>query len=248
MGGRWKWFAALALALVAVIGVSYLLQRGARPLRLVINIHPYVGDEALVLSDYRYTNPGGPGRFSIRDFQFFLSNIRLLGKSGDYSEAESYHLVRFDSEDGTFTLTLDNVPGRDYQRIEFGIGVDAKANGTITVSGDLDPNSRMAWSWDVGYKFVLFEGGLKAGERFYPLVYHVGFDENYQTISLPLDASVLTGDAPGLNLRVDVLKMFNAESLVDMAELTSVKFDRTDAAILAANYVNMLALCAADCR
>ena len=53
--------------------------------------------------------------------------------------------------------------------------------------GDLGPDGPMAWSCDVGYKFVLFEGALLVGDIQYPLVYHVGFDENYKQVSFEVN-------------------------------------------------------------
>ena len=75
---------------------------------------------------------------------------------------------------------LHGVPRRNYERIEFGIGVDAAANRSLQQRGDLDPNGRMAWNWEVGYKFVLFEGALLRGNESVLLVYHIGFAENYR--------------------------------------------------------------------
>ena len=97
----------------------------------------------------------------------------------------------------------------DYRRLEFGIGVDPAANGSIASVGELDPNGRMAWSWEVGYKFVLFEGGLVLGDTQYPLVYHVGFDENYKLASIALDEPLFEREDPSVDFRIDVLQMFN---------------------------------------
>jgi len=108
-----------------------------------------------VLNELRYPNPGGEGRFKVRDFQFFLSNIRLTGGTGVYTEPDSYHLVRFDGAEPAFGIVLHDVPRRNYQRIEFGIGVDAAANKSLAQRGDLNPNGRMAWNWEVGYKIVI---------------------------------------------------------------------------------------------
>jgi len=155
--------------------------------------------------------------------------------------------VRFDSASGKYLITLDDVPRQNYQKIEFGIGVDAAANGAITLSGDLDPNGRMAWSWDVGYKFVLFEGGLVLGDTQYPLVYHVGFDENYKQVSLELDLSLFDDPDARIELRTDLLQMFDGVQTVDMAVLPNVKFDRTDARLLADNYARMMSLCESNC-
>ena len=96
----------------------------------------------------------------------------------------------------------------DYERIELGIGVDPAANKSIEQRGDLDPNGRMAWTWEVGYKFVLLEGTLERGSASVPLVYHVGFDENYKLVSMPLEDQLLQSRSPRLDFRVDVLRLF----------------------------------------
>src|SRR5262249_50709953 len=157
--------------------------------------------EPLIFNAARYRNPGGEGRFKVRDFQFFLSNIRLLGASGAYAEPDSYHLVRFDGAEPGFVILLRDVPHRNYERIEFGVGVDAAANKSLAQRGDLDPNGRMAWTWEVGYKFVLFEGLLERGDVRQALVYHVGFDESYTLVSTALNGDPL--DSGRLDFQVD---------------------------------------------
>ena len=193
-----------------------------------------------MLNESRYPNPGGEGRFKVRDFQFFLSNIRLTGGTGVYTEPDSYHLVRFDGAEPAFGIVLHDVPRRDYQRIEFGIGVDASANKSLAQRGDLDPNGRMAWNWEVGYKFVLFEGTLVRGNESVPLVYHVGFEENYRLIATELHREPLGRRPARLDFRVDILRLFQGSTTVDMAALPSVKFDRADAALLAGNFATMV--------
>jgi hypothetical protein len=234
----------LVVAVLAAAAVLYAAARflghAAQPAELTLQFHPFVGTEPLAPNQMRYANPGGEGRFEVRDFQFFLSNIRLAGDTSAYAEPDSYHLVRFDGAQATYVVTLHNVPRRDYKRIEFAIGVDPAANRSIESRGDLDPNGRMAWTWDVGYKFVLLEGAFVRGGVRKPLVYHVGFDENYKRISTPFDAELLSARGAQLNFRVDLLKIFTAHASVDMAALSNVKFDRNDAALLARNYAEMI--------
>jgi hypothetical protein len=217
--------------------------RPAPAMRLSLRIHPFVGEERLQLGDGRYANPGGDGVFAVGDFQFFISNVRLLADASEFREADSYHLARFDGEDATYVIALEDVPRDAYARVEFGIGVDSAANASIASVGELDPNGRMAWGWDVGYKFVLFEGGLELGDRRIPLVYHVGFDENYVEVRLPIDAASLEREQATLDICVDLLKMFDGARTVDMSELSNVKFDRGDARLLASNYARMVSLC-----
>jgi hypothetical protein len=229
------------LAVVAALGVTgWRAYRAAQPLELALYFHPFVGLEPLVLNQTLYPNPGGEGRFKVRDFQFFLSNVRLVSAAGAYVESESYHLVRFDREEPVFVIMLHGVPRRKYERIEFGIGVDPAANKSLASRGDLDPNSRMAWTWEVGYKFVLFEGTLQHGDASSPLVYHVGFDENYRPISIELHRQLLEARPARLDFRVDLLRLFQGSTNVDMIALPSVKFDRGDAALLGHNFAGLV--------
>ena len=237
----------LLLLAGGVGGALYVGSRPAPTVQLSLRFHPFVGDEVLQLKQGRYPNPGGEGTFTVRDLQFFVSNIRLVAENDVFRETDSYHLARFDSEDGMYVIGLDSVPRDSYKHIEFGIGVDAAANGTITSVGDLDPNGRMAWSWDVGYKFVLFEGALVVGDVQYPLVYHVGFDENYKPLSLELGEPLLAGPEAVVDFRIDLLRMFSSVKTVDMASLSNVKFDRTDSKLLADNFASMVTICSSDC-
>jgi hypothetical protein len=231
----------VALALVAAIGVtSWRQYRARQPAELTLYFHPFVGAEPLVLNEGRYPNPGGEGRFKVRDFQFFLSNIRLVRANDAYVESDSYHLVRFDGDEPAFAIVLHHVPRRHYERIEFGIGVDAAANRSLAQRGDLDPNGRMAWNWEVGYKFLLFEGTLLRGDTSDPLVYHVGFSENYRPISIELHRDPLDRRPARLDFRVDLLRLFQGSTNVNMAVLPSVKFDRADAALLARNFTALV--------
>jgi methanobactin biosynthesis MbnP-like protein len=220
------------LALGAIAGVGgWWRYQASQPIELTLVFHPFVGPEPLELNVSRYPNPGGEGRFEVRGFQFYLSNIRLTEATGGvYEEHDSYHLVRFDGDEPVFTIVLAGVPRRDYRQLEFGIGVDAEANRSLAQRGDLDPNGRMAWTWEVGYKFVLLEGTLTRGSESVPLVYHVGFDESYTLVS--------TKAGPArYDFRVDLLRLFQD---VDMAALPTVKFDRADAARLARNFPGMI--------
>jgi len=238
---RAKYVIPVLFALAAILGITgWWLYRAAQPIELALYFHPFVGPEPLVLNESRYPNPGGEGRFKVRDFQFFLSNIRLTGGTGVYTEPDSYHLVRFDGAESAFGIVLHDVPRRDYQRIEFGIGVDAAANKSLAQRGDLDPNGRMAWNWEVGYKFVLFEGTLVRRNASVPLVYHVGFEENYRLIATKLHREPLDSRPARLDFRVDILRLFQGSTTVDMAALPSVKFDRADAALLARNFAAMV--------
>jgi hypothetical protein len=216
------------------------LYRSLLPGTLVLRLHATADGEPLVYNQFGYDNPGGQGRFRVRDFQFFVSNIRLVARDGVHEPTESYHLARFDNPAVSYEIVLDGVPPRDYERVEFALGVDAEANGSLRSVGDLDPNGRMAWSWETGYKFILFEGALEIGERVIPLVYHVGFDENYTPVSFSRGVSIEPLSTSVVDFSVDVLRMFDGEQTIDMATLSNVKFDEDDARLIAGNLTRMI--------
>ncbi len=225
-----------------LIGVAMYLYQIAQPGTVKLRFDAVMGDTSLVFNQASYPNPGGPGLFRVRDFQFYLSNIVLHGKKNDYRVPDSYHLARFDNAATSYQFDLANVPQDTYSAVTFSIGIDDVANSSIESVGDLDPNSRMAWNWEVGYKFVLFEGALIDGDTMRPLVYHVGFSENRQSLRFNLAEGVVPGSSDPLLFTVDVMALFTGKVTIDMAVLPNVKFDRDDARLIAGNYREMISL------
>jgi hypothetical protein len=243
---RFALWALLSPALLLVCAAGWYAYQARQPITVSLEFGAMVGEQPLVLNQFLYPNPGGEGSFKIRDFQFFVSNIHLLGDETGYVEPASYHLVRFDNDEHRYRIVLRSVPKASYSRISFSLGIDTQANSSINSIGDLDPNGRMAWNWEVGYKFLLFEGGLRSGDMLRPLVYHIGFDENYTQLTFDLTPAQSGKLAAGLNFQVDILKLFSGGNPVDMARLSNVKFDRQDARRLAENYADMVRLCGMD--
>jgi hypothetical protein len=225
-----------------VLAVAMFIYWSLQPATIHLRFTATVGDKELVFNEPIYANPGGNGMFSVRDFQMYLSNIQLVGVAGTYNVPDSYHLARFDNEANTYELRIDAVPRDTYSQVILSIGLDQEANASIESVGDLDPNGRMAWNWEVGYKFVLFEGSLLVDGERRPLVYHVGFSENRKTLQLTLPQPELAWSPEGIEFKVDLMTFFTGEQTVDMQALPNVKFDRNDAALLANNYASMISL------
>jgi len=233
---------ALLIAIAAVV-LTIVLTHDKTPTtkQLTLRFKPFVNNTPLVLHHQNYPNLGGEGTFIIREFQLFISNIKLTSNNSSYVEAESYHLLRFDGDNNYYEIVLPNIGASAYQQIEFAIGVDPKANGSITIAGDLDPNSRMAWSWDVGYKFLLLEGELTQHQQQIPLVYHVGFDENYTRLSFPINTATHVANSQ-LNFHIEISHLFGSENPIDLAEISTVKFDEDDAALIAGGFKSFISL------
>jgi hypothetical protein len=224
--------------------VSCNSEKDKKPLTLVFE--PYINGQPLALGTNRYPNPNGPGEFTIENFKFYLSNIGLRDSFDRliHSEKDSYHLVRFDGDNGKFFITLKDVP-KEFKLIQFSLGIDSLANHSIAVKGDLDPNNPMAWSWVAGYKFLVFEGNYYSEFRDHitPLVYHLGFTENYRTYNLNIDAKIaLTEKDRTIKFRVEVASLFNTPNRINFDTLSSVTFNKPLAYLLSENLGDMISV------
>ena len=236
------WLLIGLAALAAAGSLAWLVSIYGSPanhtVKLVFNAK--IGDARLDFNKFSYTNPAGDEKFRIRDFRFYVSNVKLYGKEGVYIEKDSYHLARFDNSDKNYTITLKQVSLKAINKVVLSIGVDAKANTSIKVVGDLDPNSQMAWNWQVGYKFVLLEGNIRVDGQVRPLVYHVGFNENRRDVMFSPPEDIKLSSDESIQFSVDVMKLFTGGSTINMAKLQSVKFDKNDARSIANNYKAMI--------
>jgi len=234
------------LKIIGLVSVSLLIciaivWYNTVPKQLTVRFYPFLGNKPLVLNNAKYPNPGGEGEFTIRDFQFFISNLELTNNRNNYKEQESYHLARFDVGKAYYEITISEISVSNFQQLVFNIGIDRKANGTIVIAGDLDPNSRMAWNWQVGYKFLLLEGSLFTQEQQQPLVYHIGFNESYTRLNFPLNSNTVSNDGI-IKLKVDILTLFNQAELIDMNEIPNVKFDPEDVAKIANGFKHFISI------
>lgn len=193
--------------------------------------------ERLGLND-SYTTSSG--EFTIEDFKFYLSNLNFQGEEINFSEAESYHLVKASENGESYEILIEGVPGGTYDRIRYGIGVDPEKNLSIDNEGDLDPTNQMAWNWDTGYKFVLCEGKLDNPDLgTIALVYHIGFSENYFEQTDNVDAFVVAdGVTTQVVMDVEVDELFKNPNQIDVTILNNVMFNKEEVSLFVENYKN----------
>jgi hypothetical protein len=211
---------------------------------VVLSFRANVDGKPLVLGSGRYQNPNGTGEFTVENFKLYVSNIVLVNSQTEktHREEDSYHLLRFDSHEGVYNVSIDSVALIDIDSLYFSIGVDSAKNTSIDNIGDLDPNSQMAWNWNVGYKFVVMEGNYyKQGDgKPTPLVFHIGFPENYKRLSFKIDPFRPSNEQ--INFDVNISAMFGMPNQINFDTLSSVTFNRSKAQFVAGNFTNMLHL------
>lgn len=217
------------------------------------------GGQNLFLNTTNYTNAGGE-QFNISLLQYYVSNIKLRRDDGSeflVNPDSSYFLIK--ESDPSTRLAKFNVPVGNYKQVSFILGVDSlrstmdisKRTGVLDPSGGMDG---MYWGWNSGYIFFKMEGISAAapadpgGQHKYR--YHIGgfggysapTINNLKTITLDLTASGVlqarAGRNPNIHLLVDVLKVFNAPTVVSIAANPTVMFSEYSKTI-ANNYSGM---------
>ncbi|MEN2280510.1 MbnP family protein [Algoriphagus sp. SE2] len=185
-----------------------------------ISLDHIISGQPLELNGKSFTLPSGES-FTPKKFKYYISNVKLTNsKTGEiYVESDSYHLI---SEDGNKSIDLGMIPTSNYDQITFSIGVDEIANGKTDQTGDLDPNSDMAWNWNTGYKFLILEGeftNAKTEER-QGLVMHIGTNANYKTITQSVNG-LKAGKATTISLVTNLDELFVDPNSLLLSELES---------------------------
>lgn len=126
---------------------------------------------------------------TISKLKFYISNIVLLNNDKViYKNSGGVYLLN--AED-SLNLRFD-IPHRlQFNRIQFGLGIDSVTNISGALDGALDPLMGMYWTWQSGYinfKMEGFVGNLEQEEKKFE--YHLGgySDKNnaYQLVEIPV--------------------------------------------------------------
>lgn len=196
-----------------------------------------VGTEQLQLDEKTYTSPAGD-TYAVSSLKYYISNVKLIGQDGQmaYIEPHSYHLI---AQGGKTAFELAEVPAGVYTRLELSIGVDEAHNHSTDQHGDLDPSNEMAWDWDTGYKFLTLVGPYTGNTRSGSLVFHVGGDANYKTITLELPQAIDLRVKSGYNitLETDVNELFQGPNMIDF-DVMNTGGHGAGPSMLAQNYSN----------
>jgi hypothetical protein len=213
---------------------------------LTFTFEHFVNGEALKLNNpEKYKNALGQ-EFTVEEFKYYISNIKLrnLQTGAFYLEPDSYHLAFVSNNSNTFSFDLDSLPIGDFNEIEFSIGVDNGKNSSLDKVGDLDPNSNMAWEWETGYKFLLFEGKYftpETGVNGAGLIFHVGENKNFKTLRFRLNDLGLpliktTKDSKqNVKIDVEVTELWKDPNPIDF-DVTNKAMAGEDAERTADNY------------
>lgn len=212
---------------------------------LPVEIRIVVNNRPIKLNSFEYVNAVGDS-FEIRKFKFFLSNFSLRNtvQNTTYQELGSYHLINAGDFNST-QFELKKIPIRDYDILEFAIGIDSAANLSLNQVGDLTPSSDMAWDWETGYKFVSLEGQFKSvSNRTGGLVFHVGENPAFTKVRITTadlggqKIDFNNGKKPRLIITADVDQLFKNPNTISFDSLNNTMSLRSGGQLIVQNYAN----------
>ncbi|MCE7068102.1 MbnP family protein [Dyadobacter sp. CY326] len=264
-----KTFSYLLLSTVTVVFIAAIICCTDDPLPLPtttgsvkLKFDNVMGAKDLKLDTDTYTNAAGED-FTVSKLNYYVSNIKLIAAAGSnftVPQDSSYFLIREGNVDSQ-QITINHVPAGNYTGIEFVIGIDSlrSVSDASKRTGILDKDSgptneeAMYWDWNPGYIFLKLEGNsdsaTSANGKFY---YHIGgfgglTEKTLNNIRVAkIDfgsqtATVSQNAVTRINLKADILKVFNGPTKLSIKENTSVMFMPFSKNI-ADNYMRMFSL------
>lgn len=256
-----KWTITASLLVTTLLGLAVFSchETELTPAgRMRVTFDNVVGASNLTLNTGTYQNATGES-FSVTKFNYFVSNIRLRKDDGSefvVPQDSSYFLIQ-EEKPASQTLTLSNIPTGNYTAITFVVGVDSlRSLADISKrTGVLDPglNDGMYWEWNSGYIFMKLEGKstVAPAAQNNAFFYHIGgfgggYDgkktiNNLRTVTIPFKtdmAAVQSTNMPVVQLKADLLSIFDGPTKLSIARNSSVMFDPYSTSI-ADNYAKM---------
>lgn len=249
----------MSIKSIALIGVLGITLAGCKPdpvdptpttNEFHFKFDNYFGDNELELNTGNYTTANSE-EITVSAFNYWITNIVLVGADGnDYTEPESYRLMRGDQGSSRHFHMLD-VPAGTYTGVKFTIGVDVARNTSGAQDGALDPatNGDMYWSWNTGYIQSKLEGtspqSTETGNKY---EYHIGGvkagQETPQEVTLSFGNNVVVGEQAGsVIVKTDLAKWFPTP--MPIAMMAIMTHPNEMAHNIAKGYVDMFSIMSA---
>jgi len=198
-----------------------------------VTIVPLWGSEKLNLNKI-YNDLNSP-KINIKTLKFYITSFTTLKKDKlVYSEKNSFHLIDLANKS---SLTWNVIKGskKQFDEINFQLGVDSLTNESGARGGDLDPTKGMYWSWQSGYINFKMEGNLEENGKKTNFDYHLGGYQNrfnsIQTIKLKVKYTNviqigfdLKAFITGINLKANPKVMSPSVKSVELSKLISQCF------------------------
>lgn len=182
--------------------------------KLTVKVNNTVDGNPISFGVRTYTNQAG-NQYSVNLLKYYISNFTLIANDNTEHNFRNYKLVNGE-DTSTCSFSFDSITNNTFKAIRFAIGVDSSNNHTGLQEGDLDPINGMIWTWATGYIFFKHEGQFtNTRGTTSPLVFHLGKDEGYSTITLPLSSMQINGNDKTIYLKFDLNQLYKNPNIID---------------------------------
>lgn len=171
---------------------------------LLVSFLPTFGSDGHLQLDTTYTYRD-TANIRFEAFKCYLTNFKLLAKGQVvWTESYSYHLLNAEVP-SSMDIPLSVPADKQYDALQFTVGIDSSTNTAGIMEGDLDPTKGMYWTWQNGYINFKLEGtcSLSSAPK-HQFQYHLGgYLQGLQT------AHTVTVDirrAPACTIAIDLEK------------------------------------------
>jgi hypothetical protein len=208
---RQLWFISKgAWVLLLMFSFGCQKEESSAPGSVILKFDYIVGDQELVLDEFRYTCTSGHD-FSVVRLRYYVSNFGLQQSaiSSDYYFSDVVQYVDV-NEPQSNSLVLENVPPGKYNKLTFVFGLGEQVN----VDGGLPntiTNINMEWPLpgDQGYHYMKFEGkydslGTGVIKNYNLHTGATGGNQNYIFVSLPIDPIEINDSRVTINIEMDL--------------------------------------------
>ena len=193
---------------------------------LNVHVEPTWDGQPLMLN-HAYTNVSGY-RVLVSNLRMYLSNMEAIKENGTRVKLSDIELA--DAEAGNTEFSYQ-VPSGSYQGIAFGIGVPQSMNGTSDSTfnpaqypsdSPLSVTNGTYWSWQAGYRFVMFDGyydtlATDTSNVLPGFSFHAGRDTCYRSMVMVNNPVKVVGSSLDLYLTFDVSRFFySANDTIDL--------------------------------
>ena len=191
----------LLLCIVCACSIVAISQT-VKPIRL--SFIPVINGSPIALNQHYFSTELNDS-ISITKLKFYISNIVLLNNEKVvYKNTGGVYLLN--AED-SLNLQFDVPQNLQFNRIQYGIGIDSTTNISGALDGALDPLMGMYWTWQSGYinfKMEGFVGNLEQEDKKFE--YHLGgySDKNnaYQLVDLIIQP---TSESLQFQMPIDII-------------------------------------------
>ena len=210
-----------------------------------IAIENVAGPKPIKINDEWYVTRNGDS-IKVLIFNYFISNITLVGNNSYYTEEESYHLIN-SAENDSKIFSLKSIPNGTYKKMSFLIGVDSTRNVSGVQTGALDVNSGMFWDWKTGYIMAKLEALSPQSPNDNMVIYHLsGYTGPYsslRTVELDLPKPItINNNTSSIKMHADILEWFTTPTNIKIEDLYFSMSPDKNSATIADNYVNMFSI------